>query len=559
MYDKNMLEELQKQLSAWEETSLKKALSQLPERADEFITTSSEPINRLYTPLDIADMNYASDIGLPGEYPYTRGVHPTLHRSKLWTMRMFAGFGTAEETNARFKYLLEQGQTGLSIAFDLATLMGYDTDQPEALGEFGKCGVAISSLKDMEILLDGIPLDKVSSSMTINSPAAIIWAMYLIAAEKQGVRLDQLRGTIQNDILKEFIAQKEFIFPPEPSMRLVVDTMEFGAKHVPQWNTISISGYHIREAGSTAAQELAFTLADGMEYVRWGIARGMDVDEFAPRLSFFFNAHNDFFEEIAKYRAARRIWAREMRETFKAKNPRSWLMRFHTQTAGVSLTAQQPENNVVRVAIQALAAVLGGTQSLHTNSLDEALALPSEHAVTIALRTQQIIAEESGVANTVDPLGGSYFVEAQTNRMEKDAYAYFRRIEELGGVIPAIEKGFMQSEISDAAYRYQREIDEGIRKIVGVNAYTENKPLSIPILQMDPNGYSRQVKRIQEVKKNRDSGRVGQTLDALRIACEGTENTMPYIMDCVRAYCTLGEMIGVMTKVFGKYEEPTMI
>jgi methylmalonyl-CoA mutase N-terminal domain/subunit len=447
----------------------------------------------------------------------------------------------------------------LSIAFDLATLMGYDTDQPEALGEFGKCGVAISSLKDMEILLEGIPLDKVSSSMTINSPAAIVWAMYIAAAEKQGVRPDQLRGTIQNDILKEFIAQKEFIFPPEPSMRLVVDTMEFGAKQVPQWNTISISGYHIREAGSTAAQELAFTLADGMEYVRWGIARGMNVDEFAPRLSFFFNAHNDFFEEIAKYRAARRIWAREMRETFKAKNPRSWLMRFHTQTAGVSLTAQQPENNIVRVAIQALAAVLGGTQSLHTNSMDEALALPSEEAVTIALRTQQVIAEESGVANTVDPLGGSYFVEAQTNRMEKDAYAYFRRIEDLGGVIPAIEKGFMQSEIADAAYRYQREIDEGKRKIVGVNAHVEEKPLSIPILKMDPNGYSRQVARLNEVKKMRDSGRVGQTLDRLRIACEGTENTMPCIMDCVRAYCTLGEIVGVMTTVFGRYEEPTMI
>ncbi|WKZ40808.1 MAG: methylmalonyl-CoA mutase family protein [Anaerolineales bacterium] len=559
MYDKTMLDELKKSLSKWEETSLKKALHQLPERADEFITTSSEPINRLYTPLDLADMDYNASIGLPGEYPYTRGVHPTLHRSKLWTMRMFAGFGTAEETNARFKYLLEQGQTGLSIAFDLATLMGYDTDQPEALGEFGKCGVAISSLKDMEILLDGIPLDKVSSSMTINSPAAIIWAMYIAAAEKQGVRSDQLRGTTQNDILKEFIAQKEYIFPPEPSMRLVVDTMEFGAQKVPQWNTISISGYHIREAGSTAAQELAFTLADGLEYVRWGIERGMDVDEFAPRLSFFFNAHNDFFEEIAKYRAARRIWAREMRETFKAKNPRSWLMRFHTQTAGVSLTAQQPEINVVRVAIQALAAVLGGTQSLHTNSLDEALALPSEEAVTIALRTQQIIAEESGVTNTVDPLGGSYFVEAQTNRMEKDAYAYFQRIKDLGGVIPAIEKGFMQSEISDAAYRYQREIDTNIRRIVGVNAYQENKPLSIPILKMDPNGYDRQVARLNEIRKTRDSGRVGQTLDRLRIACEGTENTMPYIMECVHAYCTLGEIVGVMTKVFGKYEEPTMI
>src|SRR5688572_17698559 len=559
MYDKKMLEELNKLLSTWDKTSLKKALNQLPERADEFITTSSEPINRLYTPLDIADMDYASDLGMPGDYPYTRGVHPTLHRSKLWTMRMFAGFGTAEETNKRFKYLLEQGQTGLSIAFDLATLMGYDTDQPEALGEFGKCGVAISSLKDMELLLDGIPLDKVSSSMTINSPAAIIWAMYLCAAEKQGVRLDQLRGTLQNDILKEFIAQKEFIFPPEPSMRLVVDTMEFGAQHVPQWNTISISGYHIREAGSTAAQELAFTLADGMEYVRWGIARGMDVDDFAPRLSFFFNAHNDFFEEIAKYRAARRVWAREMRETFKAKNPRSWLLRFHTQTAGVSLTAQQPENNVVRVALQALAAVLGGTQSLHTNSQDEALALPSEHSVTIALRTQQIIAEESGVTNTVDPLGGSFFVEAQTDRMEKQVYDYFRRIDELGGVIPCIEKGFFQSEIADAAYRYQREIDQGIRKIVGVNAYAEKKPLTIPILEMDPQGYERQVNRLAELRKTRDNGRVGQTMDRLRIAMQGTENTMPHLMECVHAYATLGEIIQVMKEVFGVYEEPTMI
>ena len=559
MYDKKKLDELSGSVKRWEETSLPKALSSLPERTDEFITTSSEPINRIYTPLDLADMDYASDLGLPGEYPYTRGVHPTLHRSKLWTMRMFAGFGTAEETNARFKYLLSQGQTGLSIAFDLATLMGYDTDQPEALGEFGKCGVAVCSLKDMEILLDGIPLDKVSTSMTINSPAAIIWAMYIAAAENKGVRPDQLRGTIQNDILKEFIAQKEYIFPPEPSMRLVVDTMEFGSQKVPQWNTISISGYHIREAGSTAAQELAFTLGDGLEYVRWGVARGMDVDEFAPRLSFFFNAHNDFFEEIAKYRAARRIWAREMRETFKAKNPRSWLMRFHTQTAGVSLTAQQPENNVVRVAIQALAAVLGGTQSLHTNSLDEALALPSEHAVTIALRTQQIIAEESGVANTVDPLGGSFFVEAQTNRIEQQAYDYFRRVEELGGVIPAIEKGFFQSEIADAAYRYQREIDEGIRKIVGVNAYVEKKPLTIPILEMDPQGYERQVKRLEELRRTRDNGRVGQTLDQLRVALQGTENTMPYIMECVHAYATLGEIIQVMKEVFGVYEEPTMI
>ncbi len=559
MFDQKKLDELKDSLEKWEATTLQKSLASMPERQEQFITTSSEPIERLYTPLDIADLDYKRDLGLPGVYPYTRGVHPTLHRGKLWTMRMFAGFGTAEETNARFKYLLEQGQTGLSIAFDLATLMGYDTDQSEALGEFGKCGVAVSSLQDMEILLRDIPLDKVSTSMTINSPAAIIWAMYIATAEKQGVRPDQLRGTLQNDILKEFIAQKEFIFPPEPSMRLVVDTMEFGAQKVPQWNTISISGYHIREAGSTAAQELAFTLADGFEYVRWGIQRGMDVDEFAPRLSFFFNAHNDFFEEIAKYRAARRIWAHEMKETFKAKNPRSWLMRFHTQTAGVSLTAQQPEINVVRVAIQALAAVLGGTQSLHTNSLDEALALPSEHAVTIALRTQQILAEESGVANTIDPLGGSFFVEAQTDRIEKQAYDYFRRIEELGGVIPALEKGFFQSEIADAAYRYQREIDEGLRRIVGVNAYNEDKPLTVPILEMDPNGYKRQVDRLAELHKTRDNGRAGQTLDKLRIACQSTENTMPYLIDCVRAYVTLGEIITVMKEVMGVYEEPTMI
>ncbi len=559
MYDHQKLDQLRESLEKWEETSLQKTLTSMPERQEQFITTSSEPINRLYTPLDVADSDFARDLGLPGEYPYTRGVHPTLHRGKLWTMRMFAGFGTAEETNQRFKYLLEQGQTGLSIAFDLATLMGYDTDAPEALGEFGKCGVAVSSLRDMEILLDGIPLDKVSTSMTINSPAAIVWAMYIAAAEKQGVRPDQLRGTTQNDILKEFIAQKEYIFPPEPSMRLVVDTMQFGSDSVPQWNTISISGYHIREAGSTAAQELAFTLVDGMEYVRWGIARGMDVDEFAPRLSFFFNAHNDFFEEIAKYRAARRIWAREMKETFKAKNPRSWLLRFHTQTAGVSLTAQQPENNVVRVAIQALAAVLGGTQSLHTNSLDEALALPSEHAVTIALRTQQIIAEESGAANTIDPLGGSFFVEAQTDRIEKQAYDYFMRIETLGGVLPAIEKGFFQSEISDAAYRYQREIDSNVRRIVGVNAYAEDKPLSVPILAMDPQGYQRQAKRLAEVRKTRDAGRVGQTLDRLRLACQGTENTMPYILYAVRAYATLGEIIDVMKETFGTYEEPTWI
>ena len=559
MFDRAKLEQLKREIEKWEETSLQHSLAQMPERRQRFITTSSETIERLYTPLDVAAMDYLRDLGLPGEYPFTRGVHPTLHRGRLWTMRMFAGFGTAEETNARFKYLLDQGQTGLSIAFDLPTLMGYDTDAPEALGEFGTCGVAVSSLKDMEILLDGIPLDKISSSMTINSPAAIIWAMYIAVAEKQGVRPDQLRGTIQNDILKEYIAQKEYIFPPEPSMRLVVDTIEYGTKSVPQWNTISISGYHIREAGSTAAQELAFTLSDGMEYVRWALKRGVDLDQFAPRLSFFFNAHNDFFEEISKYRAARRIWAKEMRQTFGAKNPRSWLMRFHTQTAGVSLTAQQPENNIIRVAIQALAAVLGGTQSLHTNSMDEALALPSEHAVTIALRTQQIIAEESGVANTIDPLGGSFFIEAQTDRMEQKAYDYFRRIEELGGVLPAIDKGFFQSEIADAAYQYQREIDEGARNIVGVNAYQDKKPVTIPLLQIDPQGYRRQAARLEQVRQTRDPGRVGQALDCLRIACQGTENTMPYILDAVRAYATLGEIVGVMKGAFGKYEEPTWI
>jgi methylmalonyl-CoA mutase, N-terminal domain len=559
MYDRKKLEQLQQATDKWEETTLPKSLKGLPERQEQFITTSSEPVERVYTPLDVQDMDYLADLGLPGEYPYTRGIHPTMHRSRLWTMRMFAGFGTAEETNKRFKYLLDKGQTGLSIAFDLATLMGYDTDAPEALGEFGKCGVAVSSLKDMELLLQDIPLEKVSTSMTINSPASIIWAMYIATAEKQGVRPDQLRGTTQNDILKEYIAQKEYIFPPEPSMRLVVDTIEYGASDVPQWNTISISGYHIREAGSTAAQELAFTLVDGMEYVRWAVQRGLDVDDFAPRLSFFFNAHNDFFEEIAKYRAARRIWAREMRETFGAVNPRSWLMRFHTQTAGVSLTAQQPENNVVRVAVQALAAVLGGTQSLHTNSMDEALALPSEHAVTVALRTQQVIAEESGVINTVDPLAGSFFVEAQTNRIEAQAYDYFRRIEELGGVLPAIDKGFFQSEISDAAYRYQQEIDEGVRKIVGVNAFTDRKPVTIPILEMDPQGYQRQVSRLEEVRASRDPGRVGQALDRLRIASQGTENTMPYILEAVRAYATLSEITGVMKEVFGVYEEPTWI
>jgi len=559
MYDPRQLDDLGRALEEWSRTDLAQALATTPERASEFLTTSSEPIERLYTPLDLPDGDYQRDLGLPGRFPYTRGIHPTLHRGRLWTMRMFAGFGTAEETNARFKYLLEQGQTGLSIAFDLPTLMGYDTDAPEALGEFGKCGVAVASLRDMEILLSGIPLDRVSTSMTINSPAAIVWAMYLAAAEKHGVRPEKLRGTIQNDILKEYIAQKEYIFPPEPSMRLVVDTMEYGSRSVPQWNTISISGYHIREAGATAAQELAFTLADGMEYVRWGMARGMAVDDFAPRLSFFFNAHNDFFEEIAKYRAARRIWAHEMRETFGARDPRSWLLRFHTQTAGCSLTAQQVENNVARVAIQAMAAVLGGTQSLHTNSMDEALALPSQGAATVALRTQQILAHESGVANTVDPLGGSFFVEALTNRMERQAREYFARIADLGGVLPAIERGFFQKEIGEAAYRYQREIDEHKRVVVGINEYADARPPRIPLLAMDPQGLERQVDRLDQVRAQRDNGRVGQALDRLRIAAQGTENMMPHILEGVRAYATLGEIVGVMREVFGTYREPSWV
>jgi methylmalonyl-CoA mutase N-terminal domain/subunit len=545
-------------LQPWEQTTLKETLDRHPERYEEFITTSGEPVERLYTPLDL-EGSYLDKLGLPGEYPFTRGIHPTMHRGRLWTMRMFAGFGTAEETNARFKYLLEQGQTGLSVAFDLPTLYGYDTNAPEAEGEFGKCGVAVSSLRDMEVLFDGIPLDKVTTSMTINSPAAITWAMYIAAAEKQGVPMHQLGGTIQNDILKEYIAQKEYIFPPKPSMRLVTDTVEFGTQHLPKWNTISISGYHIREAGSTAAQELAFTLADGMEYVRWALGRGVEVDAFAPRLSFFFNCHNDFLEEIAKFRAARRIWAHEMRHTFGAQNPRSWWLRFHTQTAGCSLTAQQPEINVVRVAIQALAAVLGGTQSLHTNSLDEALALPSEHAVTIALRTQHIIAHESGVTNTVDPLGGAYAVEALTDRLERQAYDYFDRIEALGGVIPAIEGGFFQQEIADAAYRYQRESDERRRIIVGVNEFVADEPLQVPLLEMDPQGYERQCARLAQVRAERDNGAVGQALDRLRIAAQGTENTMPYILDAVRVYATLQEIMDIFREVFGLYREPMIV
>ena len=550
-----MTGDLSEKLSAWTQGTLARALERAPEREKDFATLSGLPVERLYTPLDIADLDYLRDLGFPGEYPFTRGVQPTMYRGRLWTMRMFAGFGTAEESNQRYKYLLAHGETGLSVAFDYPTLYGYDTDAPEALGEFGKCGVAVSSLADMELLFDGIPVDQVTTSMTINGPAAVIWAMYIVAAEKRGIPRARLGGTIQNDILKEYIAQKSWIFPPKPSMRLIVDTFEFGARELPLWNTISISGYHIREAGSTAVQELAFTLADGMAYVQAALDRGLQVDDFAPRLSFFFNAHNDFFEEIAKYRAARRIWARVMKERFGARNPRSWWLRFHTQTAGCSLTAPQPENNVVRTTLQALAAVLGGTQSLHTNSMDEALALPSEMAVRVALRTQQIIAHESGVANTIDPLAGSYFVESLTNEMERQAYAYFDRIEKLGGVIPAIEQGFFQREIADSAARYQQDIDQKRRIVVGINQYIAEEPLRIPLLKMDPDGYARQVARLQKVRRERDGAAVSRSLAALAQAAAGTENMMPYIIDSVRAYATLGEICGVLRKAFGEYRE----
>jgi methylmalonyl-CoA mutase N-terminal domain/subunit len=539
----------------WEQQTLWPALQRNPEREGPFFTTSSEPINRLYTPLDLKNTDYVRDIAHPGEYPFTRGIHPTGYRGKVWTMRMFAGFGTAEETNARFRYLLSQGQTGLSIAFDMPTLYGRDTDHDLVEGEFGKCGVAISTLADMEILLEDLPLDQISTSMTINSPAAMIWAMYLVVAEKRGIPWASLRGTLQNDILKEYIAQNEYIFPPEPSMRLVVDTFEYSVKHVPQWNPISVSGYHIREAGSTAAQELAFTLADGIAYLEAARERGIDIDAIAPRISFFFNAHNDFFEEIAKYRAARRIWARTLRERFGAKNPRSLWLRFHTQTAGCSLTAQQPEINIVRTSIQALAAVLGGTQSLHTNSMDEALALPSEKAVTIALRTQQIIAEESGVTNTVDPLGGSYFVEALTNRMEEQCLAYFAKIEEQGGVIPAIRNGYFQREIADAAYRYQQEIDRDDRGVVGVNTHVSDAPIEIPILEMDRDGEATHLRRLNHIRASRDNDLVEDSLAYLREAAQGNENMMPAILDCVRAYASIGEMCDVLREVFGEHRE----
>jgi len=539
---------------AWEKNRLAPTLEKTPERQKEFTTTSSYPIRRLYTEADLADWDAARDLSYPGEPPYTRGIHPTMYRTRLWTMRQFAGFGTAEDTNQRFRYLLAHGQTGLSTAFDLPTLMGYDSDHPLSEGEVGKCGVAISSLADMEVLFDQIPLAEVTTSMTINSPAAVIWAMYLAVAEQQGADWKKISGTLQNDILKEYIAQKEYIYPPEPSMRLVIDTFEFGMKHTPKFNVISISGYHIREAGSTAIQELAFTLRDGMEYVEWAMRRGLPVDEFVPQLSFFFNAHNDFFEEIAKYRAARRIWYKAMTERYKSTNPRSWALRFHTQTAGCSLTAQQPMNNVVRTAIQALAGVMGGTQSLHTNSLDEAWALPTEFAATVALRTQQIIAHETGVTNTVDPLGGSYFVEALTNEVEQGAWEYVQRIDAMGGMVAAIEKSYPQREIAEASYRYQMAVDKKEKIIVGVNEYvTQEKP--IELLQIDESVARRQAARLSKLRAERSSAEVERRLQALRKAADGSENLMPFIYDAVKAYATLGEICEAMRTVFGTYEE----
>ena len=525
-----------------------------PERASDFTTISNYPIRRLYTPEDLSAWDAGRDLGLPGQSPYTRGIHSEMYRNRLWTMRQFAGFGSAEDTNRRFRYLLSQGQTGVSVAFDLPTLMGYDSDHPLAEGEVGKCGVAISSLSDMELLFDQIPLGGISTSMTINSPAAIIWAMYLAVAEKQGVEWSGLTGTLQNDILKEYIAQKEYIYPPKPSMRLVIDTFEFGARHTPKFNAISISGYHIREAGSTAIQELAFTLRDGMEYVEWGMRRGLDVDQFVPQLSFFFNAHNDFFEEIAKYRAARRMWHKIMTERFSAKSPRSWALRFHAQTAGCSLTAQQPYNNVVRTALQALAAVMGGTQSLHTNSLDEAWALPTEFAATLALRTQQILAHESGVTNIADPLGGSYFVETLTNEVEQGAWEYIRKIDSMGGMIAAIERGYPQKEIADASYRYQTAVDRKEKIIVGVNEFTGEEK-SLETLQIGEAVRQSQAERLRDLRARRSNDEVNRRLSALRKTAEGTDNLMPPIYDAVKAYATLGEICAALQDVFGTHEE----
>ncbi|UCD00601.1 MAG: methylmalonyl-CoA mutase family protein [Promethearchaeota archaeon] len=537
----------------WENSiSLKK------ERKQTFRNLSEIEMNRLYTPNDIKDLNYALDLGFPGQYPFTRGSYPNMYRGQLWTMRQFAGFGTADQTNKRYKFLIDHGNTGLSVAFSLHTIYGIEATDPRALGEIGKEGVAIDSLKDMETLFDGIDLSKISTSMTINGPASILLALYIVTAEKQGHTPEQLRGTIQNDILKEYIAQKSWIFPPDPSMRIIVDTIEYCTKHVPQWYTISISGYHIREAGSTAVQELAFTLADGFAYVEAALERGLDIDDFAPRLSFFFNSHNNFFEEICKYRAARRIWARHMKNRYGAKKPESMRLRFHTQTAGVSLAAQEPENNIARVTIQALASVLGGTQSLHTNSFDEALCLPTENAVKIALRTQQIIAHESGVTDTVDPLAGSYYIEWLTNKMEEEAENYFQRIEDLGGVVPAIKANFFQKEIANASYKYQQEIENRERTIVAVNQFEQREPCSVPLLKIDEEVAKEQIKKVNKLKEERDNNKVKEKLEQLKEAARGTENLMPFIIDAVREYTTIGEIINALKEVFGTYHEDSI-
>ena len=544
---------IKKAKKSWESSEL----SNQKQWRDEFVTTSSKPVKVIYTPLDIPDFDYMRDLGFPSKYPYTRGVQPSMYRGRIWTMRQFAGMGNAEETNQRFKFLLDHGQTGLSVAFHLPTIYGRDSDHPYALGEVGKLGVAIDTLKDMEVLLDGLPLDRVTTSMTINAPASILLAMYMIAAQKQGVAPTQIGGTIQNDILKEYMAQKSYIYSPEPSLRIITDIMSYCAKNIPRWNTISISGYHIREAGSTAAQELAFTLANGLTYVQAGIDAGLDVDVFAPRLSFFFNSHNDIFEEVAKFRAARRIWAREMKERFKAKKPRSLWMRFHTQTAGCSLTAQQPVVNVVRTAYQALAGVLGGTQSLHTNSMDEAFCLPTEDAVRVALRTQQVIAHESGAANTIDPLAGSYYVESLTNELEEEAYKYFDRFDAMGGVVAAIEKGFPQREIANASYKYQREIESNKRTIVGVNDFVlEGEEITIPVLKIDPEIERKQVERTQRIRRERDKKEFEGALDGLRKASEGADNVMPHIINAVNAYATVGEICDVWRDIWGEWDEP---
>ncbi|MFO7248158.1 MAG: methylmalonyl-CoA mutase family protein [Bacillota bacterium] len=538
--------------ASWKATTAE-LLKKVPERKDVFTTLSGIEVERLYLPKN-PDEAYLEKLGFPGEYPFTRGIQPTMYRGRLWTMRQYAGFGTAEETNRRFRYLLEQGQTGLSVAFDLPTQIGYDSDHPMAMGEVGKVGVAIDSLLDMEALFEGIPLDRVSTSMTINAPAAILLAMYIAVGEKQGVPADKLAGTIQNDILKEYIARGTYIFPPKPSMRLITDIFAYCSAHVPKWNTISISGYHIREAGSTAVQEVAFTLANAIAYVEAAIAAGLEVDQFAPRLAFFFNAHNHFFEEIAKFRAARRMWAKIMKERFGAKNPRSMMLRFHTQTGGSTLTAQQPDNNIVRVALQALAAVLGGTQSLHTNARDEALALPTEESARIALRTQQIIAYETGVADTVDPLGGSYFVEALTDRIEEEAWAYIRKIDELGGAVAAIEQGFPQREIRKAAYETQRKIESGELVVVGVNKFRIENEKQPELLRVDPAIAEKQKAKLERLRQTRDNALAAKRLEALRKAARGTDNLMPYILDAVRAYCTVGEICGVLREEFGEYQ-----